>query len=53
MVNHTKYNERGVKLVSGFSPSLFKEVVTNTDSNPYETMLEILNNEIFDKVKVA
>lgn len=53
MLSHTKYNERGVKLVSGFSQSLFKEVVTSKDSNPYETMLKILNNEIFDKVKVA
>ncbi len=49
---HSKYNEAGVKLVSGFSPSLFKEVVTNIEANPYETMISILNNELFDCVKV-
>ena len=53
LLTHATYDENGVKLVSGFSPSVFKEVVTNTDANPLETMLEILNDEIFDKVKVA
>lgn len=53
IVNHAKYDEQGIKMVSGFSPSVFEEVVKNIESNPLEAMLNILNNEIFDKIKVV
>ena len=36
-------DERGVALVSGYTPRLFKQVVTR--QTPYELMLEVLNGE--------
>lgn len=38
-----KHDERNVKLVSGFSPSLLKSVLSGTSVNPYDTMLETVN----------
>lgn len=52
-LNHAKFNDQKVRLVSGFSPSLFKEIVTNESVTPLDTMLDILNNEIFSEVKVV
>lgn len=43
-------NERGVTLVSGFSPSVFKLAVEN--KTPYNLMIGILNSERYSKIKI-
>ena len=36
-------DERGVALVSGYTPRLFMQVIAN--KTPYQLMLEVLNGE--------
>jgi hypothetical protein len=54
-----KQNERGVSLVSGFSPSIMKTLLTGVEHpepippTPMETMLATLNSERYDAVVVA
>lgn len=45
-----KENEMGVKLVSGFSPTVVEMVLSNK-TDPYETLLEKLNSERYDMVE--
>lgn len=45
-------NKNGVTLVSGFSPSIFKYITSGVLKTPYENMMDVLNDPIFDKVKV-
>lgn len=47
-----KMDERGVALVSGCSPSTFKEVMSESWSNPYELMLETINADRYASVVV-
>lgn len=42
-------NEQGVQLVSGFSPVLFKQIVSGMSA--YDMMLSIVNSERYAKVK--
>jgi hypothetical protein len=37
-------NDKGVVLVSGFSPAALKAVTTGMNTTPYEAMLEVLNS---------
>lgn len=41
-------NERGVALVSGFSPAVFKSVVAAKQFNPMSVMMETLSNPRYD-----
>lgn len=41
------YDEKGVALISGFSPSIFKYLKEDL-TNPFELMLKILNNERYN-----
>lgn len=45
-------NENGVVLVSGFSPAIVKQVLSNKN-DPYEVLIEALNNERYDAVEEA
>lgn len=45
-----KYDERGVALVSGFSPSIMKSLL-NKDVTPQATMESVLLSERYDRVK--
>jgi hypothetical protein len=45
-------NESGVELVSGFSPSIFKNVLSNVSKTPYELMLEVIDSERYSEVTV-
>jgi hypothetical protein len=48
-----KRNSQGVSLVSGFSPSIMKTLLTGVNTpepTPYETMLDTLNQERYNQV---
>ena len=45
-------NENGVELVSGFSPSIFKNVLSNVGKTPYELMLEVIDSDRYAEVTV-
>jgi hypothetical protein len=47
-----KHNETGVALVSGCSPSIFKNLLGGKDMTPYGMMLETLNTERYATVIV-
>jgi len=46
------YNEDGVFLVSGASPSIFKTALTQEIKTPVDLMLDILNSERYESVRV-
>ena len=45
-------DERGAMLVSGCSPSIFSQVVSNVTKTPYQFMLEIINKERYSTVRL-
>jgi hypothetical protein len=45
-------DERGATLVSGFSPSIFKTVLSGKNFTPYDTMMEVIGQERYNKVTV-
>lgn len=47
-----KDNELGVALVSGFSVSIVK-MIMSTELDPYKCLLEILNDERYDAIRAA
>lgn len=51
-VMHSTFNESGVRLISGYSPSIIEEVLKDEYHTPLDTMLNILNDEIFSSVKI-
>lgn len=51
-VFHAFANEKGVMMASGNSPSVFESIVANIGKNPYEAMLNVLNNKMYDCVRV-
>jgi hypothetical protein len=51
--NPVTMNQDGVALVSGASPSILKSVLSGRWSNPYELMLETLNNQRYSNLRVA
>ena len=46
------FNDKGVCLVSGCSPSILKSVLSGKIVSPIDTMLEVLSNNRYDTVKV-
>jgi|SRR5579875_623278 len=47
-----KYNEAGVVLVSGCSPSIFENLLSGKNMTPYAMMLDILNSDRYASVVV-
>ena len=47
-----KRDESGTILVSGCSPSIFSQVISNTTVTPYDFMLETLNKERYNSIVV-
>lgn len=45
-------NENGVELVSGFSPTIFKNVLSNVSKTPYKLMLEVIDSDRYAEVTV-
>ncbi|UGO48051.1 DUF2828 domail-containing protein [Bacillus phage vB_BanS_Skywalker] len=45
-------NDQGVQLVSGYSPSILKNLLDANGKTPYEFMLEVLETERYEKVTV-
>jgi hypothetical protein len=45
-------NDNGLALVSGCSPSIFKAVLKDEFKTPYELMLEVLNDDAYDCVRI-
>jgi len=43
---------RGVQLASGQSPSVFKSILNNIGKTPYEAMLSVLNDPMYDCIMV-
>lgn len=43
---------KGVQLASGQSPSVFKSILNNIGKTPYEAMLSVLNDPIYDCITV-
>lgn len=43
---------RGVQLASGQSPSVFKSILNNIGKTPYEAMLSVLSDPIYDCITV-
>lgn len=49
---HATVNDQKVKFVSGFSASTFRDIIKTLDSNPYDSMVEILMDERYERVKI-
>jgi hypothetical protein len=47
-----KYDKSGVCLVSGFSPTLLKNILGDVDYSPEKIMLDIVNSDRYSKVSI-
>ena len=48
-----RFNDEGVALISGFSPSILKSLLSNPNSlTPINIMLETINNERYSNITV-
>jgi len=52
-VFHADATRRGVQLVSGSSPTVFKHVMGMIDSTPREAMLKVINSERYSHIKIS
>ena len=48
---HAAKADNGVSFVSGFSPVVFKQVMENLGTTPYELMMAVVNSERYSEVK--
>lgn len=48
-----KFNDKGVCLVSGCSPSILKTAISGKVVTPYQLMLDVLNSERYQPIKVS
>lgn len=47
---HARRSDDGVSLVSGYSPNVFRDVMNNIGSTPYELMMEIIKSERYAEI---
>ena len=47
---HAAKSTRGVSMVSGFSPNVFKQVMENIGTTPYELMMAVVNSERYSGI---
>lgn len=47
-----KYDKSGVCLVSGFSPTLLKNILGDVDFTPEKIMLEVINSDRYSKITI-
>ncbi len=47
---HARRSDDGVSLVSGYSPNVFRDVMNNIGTTPYELMLEIISSERYAEI---
>lgn len=47
---HASNSTRGVSMVSGFSPNVFKQVMENIGTTPYELMMRVINDERYKEI---
>ncbi len=48
-----RFDENGVAMISGFSPSILKSVLSNPDSlTPFNIMMETISNERYSKITI-
>ena len=47
---HAAKNTNGVSLVSGYSPNVFKQVMENIGTTPYELMMSIVTSERYKDI---
>ena len=47
---HASKSARGVSMVSGFSPNVFKQVMENIGTTPYELMMAVVNSERYKDI---
>ena len=47
---HASKSSRGVSMVSGYSPNVFKQVMENIGTTPYELMMDILESERYKDI---
>lgn len=47
---HAARSTRGVSMVSGFSPNVFKQVMDNIGTTPYELMMAVVNDERYKDI---
>ena len=51
-VAHALNDDNNVKIISGFSQSVFDAIIKSQAYDPKMAMLDILNSKIFDKVRI-
>ena len=51
-VAHALNDDNNVKIISGFSQSVFDTIIKSQAYDPKMAMLDILNSKIFDKVRI-
>lgn len=47
---HASKSSRGVSMVSGYSPNVFKQVMENIGTTPYELMMAVLESERYKDI---
>lgn len=49
---HASVTDNGVSMVSGYSPNVFKQVMENIGTTPYELMMAVINDERYKDIIV-
>ena len=47
-----QHREDGTALISGFSPSILKNVLNGSDMNPLDMMYDVINTERYENIKI-
>jgi hypothetical protein len=50
--NPVQFDETGTCLISGFSPSILKTLLSGSELTPYSMMMKVINNERYDLITI-